>query len=174
MRAGRFLISTAAAAALGFAVATAMAASSDYLLTISGIDGESRGHPETIEVASWSLGASNPTSVGSSGMGAGKVQVNDFTIMKSVDKASPILAKACASGAHFKKVTLSMRAAGHGPRQTTSYYDAVCTALSPSSGGEDHPMESVTFHYARMEGPPPPASSSATVGAAPAGVARPH
>jgi hypothetical protein len=45
-------------------------AASDYLLEIEGVAGEA---PGTIEVNSWSWGASNPTSVGSGGMSAGRV-----------------------------------------------------------------------------------------------------
>jgi hypothetical protein len=45
-------------------------AASDYLLEIEGVAGEAAG---AIEVNSWSWGASNPTSVGSGGMSAGRV-----------------------------------------------------------------------------------------------------
>lgn len=54
-------------------VAAAAGAASDYLLEIDGIDAETgASSPQTIEIASWSWGASNPTSVGSSGLSAGK------------------------------------------------------------------------------------------------------
>ncbi|HVK07419.1 MAG TPA: type VI secretion system tube protein Hcp, partial [Gemmataceae bacterium] len=56
---------------------------SDYLLELDGVKGESKddAHKETIEIASWSLGASNPTSVGSAGMSAGKVSFSDLNVM---------------------------------------------------------------------------------------------
>jgi hypothetical protein len=47
-------------------------AASDYLLEIEGVAGESSTSPSTIELASWSFGASNPTSVGSAGLSSGK------------------------------------------------------------------------------------------------------
>ena len=65
-------------------------ASADYYLTLDGVAGESRaadGHTGQIEIASWSLGASNPTSVGSSGMSAGKVSYSDLSVMISLEKA---------------------------------------------------------------------------------------
>ena len=57
--------STSAFVAL-IAVSTRPMAASDYLLELDGIKGESRDdvHKGTIEIASWSLGASNPASVG--------------------------------------------------------------------------------------------------------------
>jgi len=61
---------------LGLATAIALAtapnayAASDYLLEIGGVTGEAS---TPIEVNSWSFGASNPTSVGSSDMSAGRV-----------------------------------------------------------------------------------------------------
>ena len=65
-------------------------ASADYYLTLDGVAGESRaagGHAGQIEIASWSLGASNPTSAGSSGMSAGKVSYSDLSVMISLEKA---------------------------------------------------------------------------------------
>ncbi len=64
-------------------------ASADYHLTLDGVAGESRaagGHTGQIEIASWSLGASNPTSAGSSGMSAGKVSYSDLSVMISLEK----------------------------------------------------------------------------------------
>jgi hypothetical protein len=60
------------------AALTAQAAS-DYLLEIDGMKGEAGATPSTIEVQSFSWGASNPTSVGSSGMSAGRVAVQDLS-----------------------------------------------------------------------------------------------
>ena len=52
--------------------AVASYAASDYLLEIEGVAGESSVAPSTIELNSFSFGASNPTSVGSSGLSSGK------------------------------------------------------------------------------------------------------
>jgi type VI protein secretion system component Hcp len=65
-------------------------ASADYYLTLDGVAGETRaagGHSGQIEIASWSFGASNPTSAGSSGMSAGKVSYSDLSVMISLEKA---------------------------------------------------------------------------------------
>ena len=65
------------AAALTLAAGAAGAAS-DYLLTIGDIKGEAVGG-SPIEVHAYSWGASNPTSVGSGGLSAGKVNFRDLS-----------------------------------------------------------------------------------------------
>jgi type VI secretion system secreted protein Hcp len=67
-----------------------------------------------IEVMSWSWGASNPVTIGSSsaGSGAGKVSISSMNIMKKVDTASPLLFLACCQGDHFDEVHLEVRKAG--------------------------------------------------------------
>jgi hypothetical protein len=83
MRASKLLV-LAVTAGLGLSAGSALAAS-DFLLEIDGIDGESaaKDHKQTIEISSFSWGASNPTSVGSSGMGAGKVSMQDLSVQSS-------------------------------------------------------------------------------------------
>jgi type VI secretion system secreted protein Hcp len=88
---------------------------SDYLLEIDGIKGESQDkkHKDTIEVESFSWGASQPGSFASgSGGGAGKVAFQDLHFTSTVNKASPLIAKACATGQHIKKAVLFVRKAG--------------------------------------------------------------
>ncbi len=98
---------------------------SDYLLEIDGIKGESQDdkHKETIEVESFSWGASHP---GSSGLGTGastgKVSFQDLHFVAHVNKASPKLMQACAGGDHIKKATLYVRkATGHDVGQKEFY-----------------------------------------------------
>ena len=43
------------------------------------------------------------------GAGAGKAQLQDLTVVKNLDKASPHLFTACASGEHLKKAVLTLR-----------------------------------------------------------------
>jgi type VI protein secretion system component Hcp len=64
-------VAVAGTAILGFAGGAA-AASSDFFLKIEGVQGESAAG-ETIEVQSFSWGASNPSTVGSGGLSAGRV-----------------------------------------------------------------------------------------------------
>src|SRR2546428_4664293 len=91
----------------------------DYFLKIEGIEGESLDpqHKGAFEIKDFSFGVENPTTIGSatSGAGAGKAKFNEFTIKKTVDKASPLLFRSCASGAHIKEATFTARKAGERP-----------------------------------------------------------
>src|ERR1041385_7233254 len=132
---------------------TASAASADYYLKLDGIDGESTdaGHAGQIEVQSWSWGVSNPSTVGpgSGGSGAGKIKFNEFTIKKTIDKASPALFMACATGKHIKEGVLSVTRKAKGGSE--DYYkvtltDAMCSSWNQQGAGDDLPTESVSFN----------------------------
>ena len=88
---------------------------SDYLLEIDGIKGESsdKKFPGTIEVDSFSWGASNAGSHGAGGGGgAGKVSMQDLHFTTAVNKSSPLLMLHCANGQHIKKAVLHVRKQG--------------------------------------------------------------
>jgi len=88
---------------------------SDYLLEIDGIKGESKDdkHAGTIEISSFSWGATNSgSSASGTGGGAGKVSYQDIHFTTSVNKSSPLLMLACASGQHIKKAVLFVRKQG--------------------------------------------------------------
>lgn len=87
----------------------------DYFLKIDGIQGESQDdkHKNEIELMSFSWGAANTgTSASGGGGGAGKVSIQDFVVMKHVDKASPKLLEACNTGKHISSVVLCARKQG--------------------------------------------------------------
>lgn len=76
--------------------ATASLAASDYYLKIEGVDGEAtRSKPQTIELQSWSFGASNSAVVSprdtASGLATGKRQHNPMTISKPLEPSTPLL-----------------------------------------------------------------------------------
>ncbi len=127
----------------------------DYFLDL-GTDypGESidSKHSGQIQVQSFSWGGSQQSSVyGSSGSGAGKVSLADFTISKVFDKASPKLLGAMSKGTHIAKGTLyAVKAGGAGaPYLTVEFDQLFVTSLSFSAAGEV-PMESVTFSYGSL------------------------
>jgi type VI secretion system secreted protein Hcp len=80
------------------------------------IAGESTavGHGNEMDIVSWSFGETRPASRGAGGGSAGRVSMTDFHFTKRVDKASPVLFLAVASGTHYKTATLSVR---NGARQ---------------------------------------------------------
>jgi type VI secretion system secreted protein Hcp len=131
----------------------------DAYLKIDGVKGETlrAGHKNEIPIFSFSWGASNPTSIGiSGGGGAGKVSLSSFNFMKKTDAASAALFQACCTGKHFPKATVTLHKAGGGKSIDFLKYDfeevfVDSVQWSGSSGGDDTPMESVSFAFSRVE-----------------------
>ncbi|TMC11013.1 MAG: type VI secretion system tube protein Hcp [Chloroflexi bacterium] len=67
------------------------------------------GHQNEIDIVSWSFGETRAAAAGGGGQHAGRVSMTDFHFTKRVDKASPALFLAVASGTHYKTATLSVR-----------------------------------------------------------------
>jgi type VI secretion system secreted protein Hcp len=129
----------------------------DMFLELDGLKGESKDkvHKEKIDVLAWSWGASNSGSahVGG-GAGAGKVNVQDLSLTKYVDKASPDLLLACCNGKHYPTATLTVRKAGEQPLEymIIKMADLLVTSVSTGgSGGEDRLTENVTLNFAKVE-----------------------
>jgi len=127
----------------------------DVFLKLGDIKGESKDakHAGEIDVLSWSWGLSQPSTAASgSGGGAGKVNFSDFSFTHTVDKASPLLMKACATGQHVKEGTLVTRKAGKGQQEylIIKMSDVLVTSVQSSSGGES-PMESVSMQFAKVD-----------------------
>jgi type VI secretion system secreted protein Hcp len=77
----------------------------DIFAKIGDIKGESLDskHKDEIEVLSWSWGVQQSgTMAHGGGGGQGKASFNDFNFAHHVDKSSPVLLKACATGEHIK------------------------------------------------------------------------
>jgi type VI protein secretion system component Hcp len=107
------------------------------------------------EINTWSFGIENPTSIGSatSGAGSGKAKLNEFTIKKVIDSASPAFFRNCVAGAHYKKVTLEMRKAGGDPQSsgkpflTYTFYTVFTTGINYDNGDDVGPGEEIKFQY---------------------------
>jgi type VI secretion system secreted protein Hcp len=123
------------------------------------------------EIHSFSWGASNPTTVGSAGggMGAGKVSLSSFNIMKKSDAASPALFLACCNGTHIGAGHVVLRkAGGKNPVEylTYDFTEVMVESIqwSGSSGGDDTPAESVSFAFGKFEGKYTPQDATGTKG----------
>ena len=93
---------------------------SDIFAKIGDIKGESLDdkHKDEIEVLSWSWGVTNAgTRRGGGGGGAGKASFHDLSFTHNIDKASPVLMQACATGEHLKEATITHRKAGKGQQE---------------------------------------------------------
>ena len=129
----------------------------DMFIKIGSLQGEARDkvHGKEIDVLAWSWGLSNSGSaqVGG-GAGAGKVNVQDLSFTKYIDKASPDLMLACCNGKHFDTATLVVRKAGEKPLEylTVTMTEVMITSLSTGgSGGEDRLTENVTLNFAKVK-----------------------
>ncbi len=129
----------------------------DFFLKIDGIDGESADskHKGEIDVQSWSWGETNSgTSHAGGGGGAGKVSMQDFHFTQQINKATPKLADACASGQHIKKGVLTCRKAGtdQQPYLTVTFSDLLVSSYQ--TGGHEGaviPTESITLNFSKIE-----------------------
>ncbi len=145
----------------------------DMFIKIDGIQGEARDskHKEEIDVLAWSWGMANSGSahVGG-GMGAGKVNVQDLSFTKYIDKASPALMLHCCNGKHIKEATLVVRKAGEQPLEylTITMTDLIITSVSTGgSGGEDRLTENVNLNFAKVKVLYKEQTASGGVGATP-------
>jgi type VI secretion system secreted protein Hcp len=128
----------------------------DIFAKISDIKGESLDakHKDEIEVLSFSWGVSSSSAgpIGSGG-GAGKATFKDLAIVHAIDKASPQLLKACATGAHLKEATITHRKAGKGQYEflVVKMNDIIITSVT-HGGATDQPYaETVSLAFAKVD-----------------------
>ena len=130
----------------------------DMFIKIGDVKGESQDktHKDEIDVLAWSWGMSQSGTMHTGGGGgSGKVNIQDLSITKWVDKASPTLMKYCSDGKQFKEAKLVVRKAG-GPAPLEYIIiimnDVIVTSLSTGgSGGEDRLTENVTLNFSTVK-----------------------
>lgn len=129
----------------------------DMFIKMGDIKGESIDdkHKEEIDVLAWSWGGSQSgTTHVSTGGGAGKVNVQDVSLTKWVDKASPVLFMHMATGKHIPECLLVVRKAGGTPLEyiKLTMKDCIITSLSTGgSGGEDRLTENISINFAQFK-----------------------
>ena len=126
-------------------------------LVIEGRPGPSASRTDAIDILSFSFGASNtsPFGAGSSGSEtrAGRADVSNLTIMKVLDKTSPLLFDDCVTGNILKKVEIFYDKP-MGDKQEDYFKIELHEALITSvqlSGSNENPMESVSFAFAKVK-----------------------
>ncbi|HWE99974.1 MAG TPA: type VI secretion system tube protein Hcp [Caulobacteraceae bacterium] len=145
----------------------------DMFIQIGALKGESvdKTHKDKIDVLAWSWGMSNSgsTHIGGGG-GSGKVNVQDLSFTKYIDKSTPDLMLACANGKHYTDATLIVRKAGEKPLEymTITMTEVLITSVSTGgSGGEDKLTENVTLNFAKVKVDYKEQTKDGTAGAAP-------
>ena len=130
---------------------------SDIFAKIGDIKGESFDdkHKGEIEVLSWSWGVTQSgTMAHGGGGGEGKANFNDFNFTHHIDKASPVLMKACATGEHIKDATITVRKAGKGQQEflIIKMADVIITGVAPSGAGDGAATaEHVAMQFAKVD-----------------------
>ena len=137
----------------GYAVAAV-----DMFIKIDGVKGESQDakHKDEIDILAWSWGATNSGSTQSGGGGgSGKANIQDISITKYVDKASPLLLGKVCQGEHIKEATLTVRKAGG--KNPVEYIkitlsDILVSSISTGgSGGADRLTENISLNFAKFK-----------------------
>lgn len=130
----------------------------DMFIKIGDIKGEAQDsdHKDEIDVLSWdwSMNQSGSSHVGGGG-GSGKVSVEDLTVEKYVDKATPNLMMACSNGSHYKDATLTVRkAGGKKPLEyiVVTMEDVLVTEVNTGGNSDDDRLkERVRLNFAKVK-----------------------
>ena len=129
---------------------------SDIFAKLGEIKGESSDakHKDEIEVLSFSWGVSSTGSMATGGGGGtGKATFQDLAIVHRIDKASPMLMRACATGEHLKEATITHRKAGKGQQEflIVKMNDIIITSVTHAGGGDQPSSESITLAFAKVD-----------------------
>jgi type VI secretion system secreted protein Hcp len=137
----------------------------DAFLKVDGIPGESTDdkHKDWIEISRFSTAHDQPSSATGSSAGGGTTERADFhdtQVTKLIDKASPKLAEACATGKHIANVVIELcRAGGDKLRYLeikmedvviSSYKTEAPIKIDPK-GGDTFPIEDIDFNFAKIK-----------------------
>lgn len=127
----------------------------DTFAKIGDFEGESLDakHKGEIEVQAWSWGVSQRSSIsGGSGAAEGKPIFQELQFIHAVDKASPKLLKACATGEHIKEATITSRKAGAGQQEflVIKMNDVIITSVQPSAAAGGL-VENVSVQCAKVD-----------------------
>ena len=130
----------------------------DCFMKIKDIDGEStdKQHAKWIELQSYSFGATQAVggaSVSTGGARSGqRVDIQDMSITKALDKASPKIFAACCKGTHIPEITIELCRATENkePYMRYTMESAIISSVSVGGGGGGLPTESVTFNYGKL------------------------
>ena len=132
---------------------------SDIFAKIGDIKGESvdAKHKDEIEVLSFSWGVTNPGSGphggGGGGGGTGKAMFQNISIIHKIDKASPLLMRACATGRHITEATITHRKPGKGKQDylIVKLNDIIVTAVIDGVASGQPGSETVGLAFAKID-----------------------
>jgi len=136
----------------------------DCHIKIEGVESESlhKDHKGEIDAYTWTWNVSQPSGAlsGVGGHGKGKAIPGEFVFSHRYDKASPVIAKHCASGKHFATVVATCRQAGEGQKDFLKVTMKECLVISAHvtvspDGGAAHNVSlaynDIEFDYKPMD-----------------------
>jgi type VI secretion system secreted protein Hcp len=129
----------------------------DLFLKIDGVAGESLDakHKGEIELEAFSWGETNSGGAHpGTGGGAGKVEVQDLRVTARVNKASPVLMLACATGKHLKEAVLTARKAAKVQVEFLVFKFSDLLVSSYQVGGSsdgDAPIDQIAFNFSKIQ-----------------------
>jgi len=143
----------------------------DIFAKLGDIKGESVDdkHKDEIEVLSFSWGVNHAGSMAhGTGGGEGKATFHDLSFVHKIDKASPVLMQACATGVHLKEATITNRKAGKGQQEylIIKMNDVIVTSVThgTSVNTDDNEQVSLAFAKVALEYKPQKADGSLEAG----------
>jgi len=126
-------------------------------LVVDGRPGPSTSKKDAIDILSFSFGASQTAVIGAGSSGgearAGRADLANVTIMKVLDKVSPLLFDDCVTGNYIKKVDIIYdKPMGDDQQDYFKIHmeDALITSIQ-LSGSSENPMESVSFAFSKIK-----------------------
>jgi len=128
----------------------------DIFAKIGDIKGESPDakHRDEIEVLSFSWGVTNAGVAGpGGGAAARKATFQDLSFVHNLDKASPVLMEACATGKHLKEATITHRKAGEGQKEflIVKMSDILVTGVTHGGASGQPAAETVSLTFAKVD-----------------------
>jgi type VI secretion system secreted protein Hcp len=126
-------------------------------LVVDGVEGPSTSLSKAIDILSFSFGSSNSAVFGPGASGgesrAGRADLSNVTIMKVLDKTSPLLFENCVSGDYLKSADVQYFKP-MGNKQEVYFKIHMENVLITSvqlSGSNENPTESVSFAFAKIK-----------------------
>jgi type VI secretion system secreted protein Hcp len=126
-------------------------------LVVDGRPGPSTSKKDAIDILSFSFGASQTAVIGAGSSGgearAGRANLQDLTIMKVLDKVSPLLFDDCVTGNYLKKVDVIYdKPMGDNQEDYFKIHleDALITSIQ-LSGSSENPVESISFAFSKVK-----------------------
>jgi len=130
----------------------------DAFLKITGITGDAKdsNHTDWLQLESYSFGCHNTGSAAvGTGMGTGKVAMQDFSFVPNGDSGGPDLFTACCSGKHLAEGTLELQKSAGDSKLVffkVTFTDLLISSFSSHGGqGQEIPANQVTFNFAKIK-----------------------